>query len=139
MTRRIQRICLSILAASALVVGGWALVSPHGFYTDFPGFGRHWVRADGPYNRHLVLDVAGFYLGFLALSLAALRSRSVALVGATGAAWSVFSVVHLAYHASHLDSLSTADGALEVGSLAVTLLLALTLLLPARSGDRDTQ
>ena len=136
---RLQRLFLSILAASAAVVGGWALVSPHGFYTSFPGFGRHWVRADGPYNEHLVLDVAGFYLGFLVLSVAAYLARSAVLVRATGAAWAVFSVVHLAYHAGHLDNLGTSDSILEIGSLAATLLLALLLVPPARSGQRDTQ
>ena len=132
MTARIQQLCLVVLAASAVFVGGWALVSPHAFYKSFPGFGHHWVSSDGPYNEHLVLDVAGFYLGFLALSIVAIAAKNAALVRAAGAAWSVFSVVHLAYHASHLDNLSNTDGILEVSSLAVTLLLALALLVPVK-------
>ena len=132
MTARIQQFCLAALAVSAAVVGGWALVSPHGFYTSFPGFGRHWVSSDGPYNEHLVLDVAGFYLGFLVLTIAAMGAKTAAVTRAAGAAWSVFSVVHLAYHASHLDHLSNGDSVLEVGSLAATLVLAIALLVPPK-------
>jgi len=62
----------------------------------------------------------------------AIAAKNAALVRAAGAAWSVFSVVHLAYHASHLDNLSNTDGILEVSSLAVTLLLALALLVPVK-------
>jgi hypothetical protein len=133
MTVRVQQLCLLVLAASAAFVGGWALITPKGFYDSFPGLGHHWVRADGPYNEHLVLDVAGLYLGLFVLSIGAARVLTRALVGLTGAAWAVFSVVHLAYHASHLDNLSNLDSTLEVSSLAATLLLALALLAPARA------
>ena len=43
-----------------VVVGGstglWATLSPRSFYDEFPGGGRAWVAADGPYNEHLVRD-----------------------------------------------------------------------------------
>ena len=32
------------------------------FYDDFPGLGRSWVAADGPYNEHLVRDVGALNL-----------------------------------------------------------------------------
>lgn len=35
------RLGLLLLAASALPVGLWALLSPRSFYEDFPAAGRH--------------------------------------------------------------------------------------------------
>ena len=50
------------LAAPVVVVAGWALIAPHGWYSTFPGGGRHWVSALGAYDEHLVRDFAATYL-----------------------------------------------------------------------------
>lgn len=123
-----QRVLLALLAASAALVGFWAQLAPAGFYQSFPGLGMHWVRRLGPYNEHLTRDVGGLYLALLVLSVGALaRSSDTYLVRLTGAAWTIFSVGHLAFHAAHLSMLGTRDRILELVSLAGTLLFALAL------------
>jgi hypothetical protein len=54
-----------------------------------------------------------------------------------GGAWAVFSVPHLLFHATHLDGMGTVDSVAEVGSLALTLVLALALLLPQGRGGES--
>jgi hypothetical protein len=132
MSARIHRVILAVLAVSGAVVGLWATGRPHGFYDAFPGFGRHWVDMDGPYNEHLVRDVGAAYLALTALSLYALRIAIPAVVRATGAAWLVFGVLHLTYHLGHLEMFGTSDKTLNVVTLGGSVVLAAALLVPAR-------
>jgi hypothetical protein len=130
---RLHLAAAGILTLSAAYVGGWASLSPRGFYDAFPGLNRVWVSVDGPFNEHLVRDVGGLYLGLAVAGVLALLWRDGRSFVMLGAAWSVFSVLHLGYHLGHLGPLaSTLDKAGEAGSLTVTLLLALALLLPGR-------
>lgn len=132
MTTRAHRWILAVLALSGLFVAAWALPDPHSFYESFPGFGRHWVRVDGPYNEHLVRDVGAFYLALAVLSALAMARPEELLVRATGLAWVAFSVPHLAYHATHLGHFGTFDKIANVIALGGTLLLAVALLVPSR-------
>jgi Domain of unknown function (DUF4345) len=131
MTVRTQQVLLVILALSAAMVGGWATADPQSFYASFPGAGHHWVALDGPYNEHLVRDVGGLYLSLLVVSVWTLwRSELRRLAGA---AWLIFSIPHLIYHASHLDMYDTADKIGNVVALAGTALIATALLAAGRS------
>ena len=131
MSTRVRKVVALLLAASAAFVGGWATFAPESFYRSFPGFGLHWVATDGPYNRHLVRDVGGLYLALLVISIcAALADPHMRRIA--GGAWSVFSVLHFAYHVAHVDTLSTTSAWLESIALGLTLLGALVLLLPER-------
>ena len=132
---RSQRVILSVLAASGFYVGLWGLASPHAFYRSFPGFGRHWTAVDGPYNEHLVRDVAAFYTALAVLAVVAYLRADRGLRWTAGLTWVVFSVPHLAYHASHLDMLGTFDKVAEMASLGATLVLAALLLLPTRTRE----
>lgn len=85
------------LAANA-VIGVWATVSPRGWYDDFPGFGQVWVAVDGPYNAHLVRDVAAWSLALAILCAAALWTLDRRLVTTAGAAVAVQSALHAQYH-----------------------------------------
>lgn len=123
------------LAVSAAFVGGWATFAPHSFYTSFPLPGRHWVSMAGAYDEHLVRDVGALYLSLLVVTCWAIRRRSDDAFRVTGGAWAIFSLPHLLFHATHLDGMGTLDSVSEVGSLALTLLLALALLLPQRGGE----
>ena len=136
MTIRVQRVILLVLAASGLYVGVWGLADPTSFYRSFPGFGRHWVAVDGPYNEHLVRDVAAFYAALAVLNIAAAIRPARVLVQAAGLAWVVFSIPHLAYHAAHLDDYGTFDKVANMVSLAGTLVLAALLLLPSATRRR---
>lgn len=117
------QIMLGVLAAQALIVGGWATFAPHSFYTSFPGFGMHWIAADGPYNHHLASDVGAFFLAVGAVSAAALWLRDSLLGRVAGLAWVVFGIPHLIYHSFHKPE--------AMGGASFTLSVIAALLLPA--------
>ncbi len=48
-----------------------------------------------------------------------------------GIAWTVFGVLHFAYHVTHLGLLSTSEAIGQVVVLAVAVILALAMLVPA--------
>lgn len=123
-----MRIGLLFLAASALSVGLWALLSPLSFHEDFPVAGRHWVSALGPYNEHLVTDVGAGYLapGVMLASAGILLGRT--LVRVSLAAWLAFAVPHFAFHLTTLDAFSFADNLASMGVLGFGVMLPLLLL-----------
>jgi hypothetical protein len=55
------RATLAAVAASNLMTGLTALLTPRAFYADFP-FGLGWVAELPPFNEHLTTDVGAFYL-----------------------------------------------------------------------------
>lgn len=106
----------------------------------FPWPGRQWVSDAGPYDEHLVRDVGGLYLALLVITVWAIVRASDELLRMAGAAWSIFSLPHLVFHAGHLDGLTTLDKVSQTGSLAATLLFALALLVvPARRRTHSPQ
>jgi hypothetical protein len=135
---RLLRPALVFLCVATASVGLPAAFAPHAFYDDFP-FVTHWVDLLPPYNEHLVTDVGGLYLGFAALFASAAWTLEPTLVRAACAAWLVPAVLHLIFHASHLESFGAADAIGEILSLTllvVPALLALRALrTPARSGS----
>ena len=115
------------------MVGGWASVAPHSFYVAFPWPGRHWVSDAGAYDEHLVRDVGGLYLALLVVTVWAIVRASDELLRMTGTAWTVFNAVHFAFHADHLDGLTTFDKVSQTASLGVLLVLAIVIaIVPAR-------
>ena len=133
MAERGVRVVLALMAAGNVVVGLWAQFAPRSFYDDFPGGGRHWVSADGPYNEHLVRDVGGLNLALAAVVIAALVVLGTALVRAAAVASLIFGVPHLAYHAAHLDLYDTGDQVANMVSLALTIVLPLAVLVLYRT------
>jgi len=126
------RTALALLAVSAAFVGCWALLAPASFYSSFPGLGFRWVADAGPYDEHLVRDVGALYLALLTITLVSLIHPSAARPWVTGAAWLVFGVPHLAFHAAH-----PVRGEIpELTALAATLLLAVVACLPPRRRSR---
>lgn len=127
----IARIALWLTAAGAAGIGVVAAFAPRTFYRDFPYVG-HWVDRLPPYNEHLVTDVGALYLGFaLVLAWAAVTLRRE-LVQAACWGWILFSVLHLVFHARHLDGFGGGDAAQELVSLAVVVALPLLALWAAR-------
>jgi hypothetical protein len=116
------RALLVALAVSAAVPGLWATLAPHGFYANFPGT-AHWVDRLPPYSAHLVTDVGAFYVAFAVLFAWAAVTLRPALVLPACVAWSVFSGLHVLFHATHLSGFPTADAIGEIVSLTVVLLL----------------
>jgi uncharacterized protein DUF4345 len=115
------RVALALLCFYCLYIGALAAFAPHTFYDDFPFF-AHWVELLPPYNEHLVTDVGGLYLGFAVLFGWAARRPEPNLTRAASVGFIVVMVIHLAFHAAHLDGFGTADAIGEIASLASLLL-----------------
>jgi hypothetical protein len=117
--RTLLRATLATVATSDLVTGLTALLTPRAFYEGFP-FGLGWVADLPPFNEHLTTDVGAFYVAFGLLLGWAAYTLQRALVLPSCAAWSVFSLAHLGFHATHLDGLGAAAATAQtIGFLAV--------------------
>lgn len=137
------KVLLAWFALFGLTIGGWQQFAPRSFFADFPGFGRHWVSPDGPYNEHLLRDVGQGNLAVGTVALVAVLTGGVWLARATGLAAVVVNAPHQLYHQTHLHVLPTAsDQVLQTLTLtAVTAAaIALTVLafrLPVRRSEAD--
>jgi hypothetical protein len=116
----VARAMLVLICAYCLVLGALAAFAPHTFYDDFPFFAR-WVELLPPYNEHLVTDVGGLYLGFALLFGWAAWALERTLVRAACTAFLLSAVIHLIFHAGHLEGFGTADAIAEIASLAALL------------------
>jgi hypothetical protein len=117
----LQRVVLLLVAAGQAEVGVWGELSPHSFFTTFPGFGHRWVAMLGMYNEHLLRDYAGTELGFAVLLAAAAVWFERRLVLAGGAAFLVATLPHFAYHLTTTSHMSTSDNVGSLGAFAVEM------------------
>jgi hypothetical protein len=117
----LARAMLVLLCLYALVLGTLAAFAPHTFYDDFPFF-SHWVELLPPYNEHLVTDVGGLYLALAVIFAWAAWSLQRTLVRAACTGFLVAAVLHLVFHAGHLEGFGTVDGVAEIAALASLLL-----------------
>jgi len=134
----VVRVALAILALVSAELGFWAAFAPRSFFDDYPGLGRHWVRADGPYSEHLVRDFGALNLALAVVTVVALITLGRPLVIAVAIAWLAWGIPHLVYHLRHLDVFSTGDKVANVvGLVAVPVLAVVVLVLmlprPARA------
>ena len=121
---------LLFLLLASLSVGPWAQFAPGSFWEGFPGLGRAWVSADGPYNEHLVRDVGGLQLGMAVVLFAALLRPSNSLVRVAALASIVWQAPHAVYHLVHVGDLPTlADQAAQSVLLVLALCVAVGLLI----------
>jgi hypothetical protein len=126
----LRRVALGVLVLNGLLVGLWALAAPRSFYDDFPGAGRVWIAVDGPFNEHLVRDVGALNLALALVAAIALVTGSDLVARTAGAAWLVFGLPHLLYHALNLDPFDTDDAVAVLVSLSFTVAAAIVALLP---------
>ncbi|MBV8159683.1 MAG: hypothetical protein JO265_02055 [Acidimicrobiia bacterium] len=137
------RIGLAILAVSALEIGIWATAAPQSFFNSFPGGGRHWVAADGPFNEHLVRDFGAMNLAIALVLLVALVVGSRLLVTTVAGAYLLWAVPHALYHFFNMQVLDTADQVANGVTLSFSVLLPLAILWaayrtrPASSSSRS--
>src|SRR5205085_1228019 len=89
------RLGLALVALAQAEIGVWGLLAPHSFYASYPGAGRHWVSALGPYDEHLVRDFAGTELGFAVLLACAAVWFERRLVLVAGAAFLAATLPHI--------------------------------------------
>jgi hypothetical protein len=103
-------------------VGVWGELSPHSFYTTFPGFGHHWVAVMGAYDEHLVRDYAACEIGFAVLLFGmALWFVERRLVLAGGLAFIAGTLPHFIFHLTTTAMLSTQDNIASLGSFVVEM------------------
>lgn len=121
------RLGLAGLGLIQVTNGLYALVSPRGFYDDFP-VGRGWVEAIPAYNPHLMTDVGALFLATGALMLLAAIRLYRPLVLAALVTWLLFALPHTAYHLANLGPYDTADTAANVVTLSLTVLIPVALL-----------
>ena len=127
-----RRVVLAVAAAFGLFVGIWAQFFPEGFYSSFPGLGFHWVSENGAFDEHLIRDVGGLYLGLSAITLVAIATRTAEAGRLAGLGWSVFGLLHLGFHATHLVG-ETTNRVAAIASLSIAALAGLlALFAPAR-------
>ena len=134
---RIHSAALALSAALAFFVGGWAFFAPRSFYDSFPGVLGTWISTDGPFNEHLIRDVGAMYLALGIASVGGLVWHSPAVFRILGLAWTVFGVLHLGYHATHLDHVDAVSAVGSIVSLSISLALGVVLLIPGpKPGSR---
>lgn len=117
------RIGLVLVGAAQAELAIWGLVAPHSLYNSYPGAGRHWISALGPYNEHLIRDFAAAELGFAVLLLAAAVWFTRTLVLAAGIAFLVATIPHFIYHLTTTGSFSTGDNIASLGGFVLELAL----------------
>jgi hypothetical protein len=116
----------------AAVVGIWAYFLPALFYTHFPAVLGEWISQDGPYNEHLIRDHGAQYLALGAASVYCLVRPSQIGCRLLALAWTVFGVLHFAYHVTHLSHMSVSDQVSQVIVLGFAVLLGVGLFVPPR-------
>ncbi len=134
--RRVEQVALGLIAVFMLPAGLQAAFAPRSFFDDFP-LGRSWIAHQGDaYNEHLVRDVGALFLALVIVTgWTAWRrgpSRPVAM------AWLVQGVLHLVFHAGHLDGFDTVDKIGLIGSLVTVPVLALIALWAGWVGHSTT-
>lgn len=126
--RGVIRFALIYMALALGLLGVWILISPRGFYDNFPGAGVHWVSALPPYNEHLERDFGAFSLGLAVLAGLAAVWMERRVVQATAIALVVAGLPHLIYHLTTTGHYSTGDNIASLIGLALYVLLPLALL-----------
>lgn len=123
--RREVRIGLIALALPQLAIGVWALLSPRGWFENFPGAGKHWLPLyEGSFDEHLVADVGSTFLalGVLLVLAAVWMDRRVVLGAAI--AYLVYQIPHAFFHFTSDEVLTTGDQIANSIGLALVLFLA---------------
>jgi hypothetical protein len=121
-----------LLALPSAVIAGWTLIAPHAFYGDFPGGGRHWVSALPPYNEHLLRDFGAASLAIVVFLVGAAIILERRLVQVALIAFLAYSIPHFAYHLTTTEHYSTGDNVASLGGFALTMALAVALLVLTR-------
>ena len=136
----VVRAILLVAAVSNGGIGVWATLSPRGWFDDFPGFGKVWVAVDGPFNEHLVRDVAAWSLALTILTVAAAWTLERRFVIAAGAALAVQNVLHAQYHLSAPNPFdSTSEQAQSVSGIVLLAVLGAVVAVLAYRSPTPTQ
>jgi hypothetical protein len=125
-TRWVQ-VLLGINLVSLLPLAIWPLVSPRGFYENFPGGGFHWIDINGPFNEHFLRDFGALNAALVVVIVAALWKPSAALLQAVGLALAVYALPHAIYHLSHLDVYKSSEKFVATAPLVLQFFMGLAI------------
>ena len=128
---------LFLLALPQLAIGIWAIVSPSGWYENFPGAGKHWLPLYGSFDEHLATDVGTTFLALgVVLVLAAVwMERRVVLAAAIG--YLVYQVPHTIFHLGADDALSNGDQIANGIALVLANVLAVAIVVTTARGGPE--
>ena len=129
MQRTITRVLLIVFGLVEAPVGLWPLISPTGFYQDFPGFRHGWVAMDGPFNEHLIRDFGGLTLALAALLIGAAVIGTTSVARLAAVALFLFGAPHFSYHLGHVEHFERVDQVLIIATTGLGVLLPLLVLL----------
>ncbi|WP_328646447.1 hypothetical protein OHS58_45970 [Amycolatopsis sp. NBC_00348] len=129
MQRTITRVLLVFFGVVEAVTGIWPLVTPAGFYQDFPGFRTGWVSMDGPFNEHLLRDFGGLNLALAALLIGAAVIGTTAVARLAAVATVLFGLPHFLYHLGHVSHFEQLDQVLIVVTTGLGVVVPIVLLL----------
>lgn len=133
------RLALVALAVPSVLTGAWAVVTPQGWFDDFPGFDPRLVAAEPPFNEHLAADAgAGLLASGVVLLVAAYLadSRSVRLALVANA---TFVVPHSLWHTVNPSQpLTDAQNIQNAGLLLFNAAAAIGLYLYVTRHDRTS-
>lgn len=116
------------MALPQALVGVWAVLSPRGWYDNFPGIGPALAAAEPPFNAHLVTDAGAGFLATGGLLLGASLFGGPVEIRTAAAGYLLFCVPHLAYHAGRPSPLLPgANDALNVVLLTTQVVGGVTL------------
>lgn len=130
--RTAARVSLLLVGIPQLAIGAWALLSPRGWYDDFPGGGREWLPPYGPFNEHFAVDIGSTFLalGVLLVLAAVWLERRVVIAAVV--AYLVYQVPHYGYHVGADDRLSSGDQVLNAVGIGLAVLASAGVLVLAR-------
>lgn len=120
---------LVVLAVPNLFAGVWALLSPQGWYDNFPGYSPALISAYPPFNEHLIVDGgAGLVATGMAAFVAAIWPRREVVIAGMIVLLSAM-VPHTLYHTFNpSDELATSENVVAAGSLGFSVAIAVYVL-----------
>ena len=125
-------IVLGLIAFFNISTGLWAVLSPQGWYDNFPGYAPRLISAYPPYNEHLAFDAGAGLLtiGVIAAAAAFLGRRDAHLVA--GAGLLAFTGPHALFHLFNpSDLLTGSENASSTIPLVITAVASLAILVRA--------
>lgn len=131
-------IVLGLIAAFNVPTGLWAVLSPEGWYDNFPGYAPQLISAYPPYNQHLAVDAGAGLLsiGVLAAAAAFLGRRDAHL--AAGAGLFAFTGPHALFHVLNpSDLLTSSENASSTIPLVITAFASLAIMIRAVTSNAE--
>ena len=133
------RIGLVVIGLPNAFAGLWAVLSPEGWYDNFPGWDPRLVSAEPPFNAHLATDAGSGLLasGLVLLAAAWLADRRSVQLAVV--AFLAFAIPHAGYHALNpAPGLTSSEDTQNVITLVFTVVVGIALFVGsarARSGE----